>query len=482
MTFVADIEPKDLWDHFDRILTIPRRSKHEDEITAHVIAIAEKAGLEHEIDAAGNVVVRKPAAEGHENAVTTILQSHLDMVTEKNSDVTHDFTKDPITPVRDGDYLTADGTTLGADNGIGVAAMLAVLEDKQLVHGPLEFAFTIDEETGLTGAAQLNGEMLKGRQLLNLDSEEEGSVYVGCAGGGESFLSYPVQREVSAAGWTGLDVSMVGLKGGHSGGEIHLQRGNAVKLLARCLLVARSECGFRLVSFSGGNAHNAIPRESFARLAVNSGDAEKLTVAIQGEFASVKAEYSVADPDMQIVVTACDAPDAWTEDTTGGLLRLVSAVPHGVESMSLDIPGLVETSTNLATLKEDSDAVVLGLSSRSSVASALEAQRLHIRSIGELAGASVEEDEAYPGWKPNLDSRVLAVVRKVHKEVLGVEPEVTAIHAGLECGIIGEKIPGIDMVSIGPQIEFPHSPDERVKVDSVGEFYNLLKATLEALA
>jgi dipeptidase D len=483
MTFVAELEPTTLWSHFDGIMKIPRGSKNEEQIRAHVIGIAERNGFEYEVDHAGNVVVRKPATAGHEKAITTILQAHLDMVNEKNSDVDHDFDKDPIKPLREGDYLTADGTTLGSDNGIGVAAMLAVLEARDLVHGPLEFAFTIDEETGLTGASQLNGEMLRGRQLLNLDSEEEGYVYVGCAGGGESLVSYGVKSATVKPGAACLKVKVHGMKGGHSGCDIHLQRGNAIKVLARALLAGSAAGRIRLASFGGGNAHNAIPREANAVLLVAAGKAARVKKAIAAEFKVISNEFRPAEPGMAIDISTGEAPaQAWTPAMSLGLLQLVNGVPHGVEAMSYDIPGLVETSTNLATVKEKDGKIVLGLSSRSSVDTALEALRRRIRSIGELAGASVVEDVAYPGWKPDLESHVLQVVKEVHQQVLGFEPQVKAIHAGLECGIIGKKIPGIDMVSIGPQIEFPHSPDERVRIPSVGDFYRLLTAVLEKLA
>jgi dipeptidase D len=483
MTFVSELEPKGLWEHFDKILTIPRVSKNEEQIRQHVVDLAEKKGLEYEIDGAGNVVVRKPATQGHEGAATTILQSHLDMVTEKNSDVEHDFSRDPIVPLEEGGYLTADGTTLGSDNGIGVAAMFAVMESDDIVHGPLEFAFTIDEETGLTGAAQLNGDMLRGRRLLNLDSEEEGFVYVGCAGGGESLLKCTINQEKIGANSRALEIRVFGLKGGHSGGEIHLQRGNAIKVLARILVSAIEEDSYRLVALDGGNAHNAIPREASATVIVDASRADAVIDGFREEFDLARAEYGGVEPNMDIEIADVGSPEqCWDPAVSAAVTRLVNAVPHGVEKMSYDIADLVQTSTNLATAKETNGALVLGLSSRSSVATELEDLRRSIRSIGELAGAEVEEDEAYPGWKPNLDSHVLDVVKRQHKKVLGTDPDVTAIHAGLECGIIGEKIPGIDMVSFGPQIEFPHSPDERVEIKSVEKFYDLLIAVLAELA
>jgi dipeptidase D len=483
MTFVATLEPTALWQHFDTILTIPRGSKNEEQMRQHVVAVAERLELEYQVDGAGNVVVKKRGTAGHENAPATILQAHLDIVNEKNADVDHDFSKDAIKPQRDGEYLKATGTTLGSDNGIGVATMLAVIEDADLVHGPLELLFTIDEETGLTGAAQLEAGMLDGRQLINLDSEEEGILYVGCAGGGDSQLTVTLGTEAVPGGSAVVSFALRGLKGGHSGCDIHLGRGNAIKLLARALWAAQLRTPARLARFEGGSAHNAIPREAFATVAVAQTERDAYVAAVREESGAAEQEFRPAEPGMTLDVSDGEAvSEAWDEATTQRVLQLVNGLPHGIEAMSYDIPDLVETSTNLATVKRGDASVTIGLSSRSSIDTALEALRRRIRATGLLAGASVEEDEAYPGWKPDLDSRLLAVVKTLHEREFGTEPEVKAIHAGLECGIIGKKIPGMDMISFGPQIEFPHSPDERVHVDSVGRFYQLLRATLEELA
>lgn len=483
MTFVAELEPTPLWRHFDEILTIPRGSKEEERIREYVLSVAKRANLEHVVDGAGNVVVRKPGTKGHEKADVTILQSHLDMVNEKNSDVDHDFSKDPITPKRDGEYLTAAGTTLGSDNGIGVAAMLAVLEADDLVHGPLELLFTVDEETGLTGASQLDGAMLEGRRLLNLDSEEEAQIYVGCAGGADSTLTLPLATTSTPSGTVALSVRLHGLKGGHSGVDIHLQRGNAVQLLARALNSLSFRMSFHLVELSGGNKHNAIPREAFASVVVPKGERDKLVADLDAEVAAIADEYRPAEPDMKLQVADADVPSVmWDDASTERVLHLITALPHGVLAMSYDIPGLVETSTNLATVTEKDGSLVIGCSSRSSVDSALRALRERIRAVATLAGAAVEEGNGYPGWKPDLKSPLLEVLKRVHQTELNVEPEIKAIHAGLECGIIGEKVPGMDMISFGPQIEFPHSPDERVKVSSVGNFYRVLATTLKELA
>lgn len=482
MTFIAEWEPRALWAHFDEILKIPRASKDEGRMREYVLGVAERSGLEAKVDSAGNVVVSKPGTPGHESSPATILQSHLDMVQEKNSDVEHDFRTDPITPVREGEYLTADGTTLGSDNGIGVAAMLALMEDRELRHGPLEFLFTVDEETGLTGAAALGEDLLEGRQLLNLDSEEEGVLTIGCAGGGDTHLKLPVQEEPAES--PAVRIVIQGLKGGHSGVDIHLQRTNAIKALARALYAAWLEEPFRIADLAGGNAHNAIPREASALIVPRGGGgaAAGFRGRLEEELDAIRRESSTVDPGMAFEITEASAPPAaWDEETTWRCLALLTALPHGVMRLSPDIPGLVETSTNLAVVTRRDGNLDILLSSRSSVASALQALRRRIRAAGSLAGAAAEEEEAYPGWEPNVSSKLLGVVKEVYAEHLG-EPEVGAVHAGLECGIIGEKYDGMDMVSFGPQIEFPHSPDERVKVGSVESFYAVLRAVLERLA
>ncbi len=484
MTFVSELDPQALWRHFDRILEIPRGSKEEDAMRAYVLEVASAKGLEHQVDGAGNVVVRKPGATGREDADITILQGHLDMVNEKNSDVDHDFATDPIVPVRDGDWLKARGTTLGADNGIGVAAMLAIMEADDIQHGPLELLFTIDEESGLTGAAELDGSMLQGRQLLNLDTEEENAVTVGCAGGGDSHLTLPVARTAPPAGGAeAVVLSLRGLKGGHSGIDIDLQRGNAVRLLTRILDAGARGTIFHLADFRGGDKHNAIPREARATVVLPAGEVEEFRKRAQDEFSGIRDAFAPAEPDVELVLEAGDIPKAVLDKSASwSVLHLLHSLPHGVASMSYDIPGLVETSTNLARATLGFDALDVLMSTRSSVGTELEALRSRIRAIAHLAGADVSEETPYPGWKPDLGSHVLHVLKETFQEQRGKEPQVEAVHAGLETGIIGKKVPGMDMVSFGPQIEHPHSPDEKVKVPSVAEFYRLLVGTLEKLA
>jgi dipeptidase D len=484
MTFVAELDPRFLWEHFDRILTIPRGSKHEELARAFVLEIAERLAVEHAVDDVGNVVIRKPATKGREGAPVIVLQAHLDMVQEKNSDVDFDFARDPIRPVRDGEYLTADGTTLGADNGIGVAAMLALLTDEEISHGPLELLFTIDEETGLTGAGGLADDLLEGRTLINLDSEEEGVLTIGCAGGADSYVRLPVSSGPVGPGAAAAELTVAGLKGGHSGVDIHLGRGNAIRCLVRALRAAQTAGAVRLGGLRGGNAHNAIPREASATLvAADASALERALEAAAKELEVIDAEIASTDPDFRWERETVAAPDeAWDAASTERALALLEALPHGVLAMSHEIEGLVETSTNLAVVQLAEGALEILMSSRSSVASALEAVRRRIRAFGTLAGAEVREKDGYPGWKPDTSSRLLGVMREVYREVTGDEPEVGAVHAGLECGIIGEKYPGMDMISFGPQIEYPHSPDERVKVDSVAPFWAVLLATLDRLS
>lgn len=483
MSFVSELEPRAVWRHFDEILKIPRGSGNEEGMRRYVLGVAARHGLEHRADATGNLVVVKPASAGRQAVPATILQSHLDMVNEKNSDVAHDFEQDPIVPRRDGEFLAASGTTLGSDNGIGVAAMLAVAEDRALAHGPLELLFTIDEERGLTGASGLDPGLLTGTRLLNLDSEEEGVLTVGCAGGADSRLALPLASSPPAAGLAGLAVRLAGLKGGHSGVDIHLQRGNALKLLARAVFAVSLEVPLRLAGFAGGDKTNAIPREARALVVCAAADRDRCRDLLERELLAIREEYRPAEPGLMWELVAEEAPKAaWDETSTGRALALLNALPHGVLAMSYDIPGLVETSTNLARVTDADGKLAIALSNRSSVASALRAIRQRNRAIAHLAGAEVAEGAGYPGWKPNLDSPLLAVMKRTHEEVLGFAPQVGAIHAGLECGIIGEKKPGLDMISFGPTIQFPHSPDERVKVDTVGRFYRLLTATLEALS
>ena len=481
---IDKLEPRHVWGHFDRIRSIPRPSKHEERIREHLLAWARERKFETRVDGAGNVVVDVPATRGHERAGVLVLQAHMDMVCEKNADVSFDFSRDAIQLERDGEWLKARGTTLGADNGVGLAAALALADDPEVVHGPLEILVTVDEETGLTGAAKLDASMVKGRRLLNLDTEELGAIYIGCSGGGNTTLTLPLAREPAARGARAVEVRVTGLRGGHSGMDIILQRGNAIRALARVLRVAGASADARIARIEGGNAHNAIPREASALCAVPAAGADAFARAVEAEGRAVAAELAVSDPGCQIA--ARPASDAIGSVADAASQRRIVAtlltIPHGVDAMSLDVPGLVETSSNLAAVSTEPDAVRVLVSVRSSVKSALMALRDRVHIAAETAGGSHEDNEPYPGWKPNLHSQVLDIARRVHERELGRAPELKAVHAGLECGVIGEKLPGIDMISIGPWIEAPHSPNERVNIASVETFWKYLKATVRELA
>jgi len=486
-TSVANLEPQGLWRHFDEIRKIPRPSKHEERIAAHVVAWAEGRGFKVRRDAAGNVVVEVPATEGFEGAPTVVLQGHLDMVAEKNQDVAFDFMKDAIETRIVDDYVYATGTTLGADNGIGVAAAMAVADDPEAAHGPLELLMTVDEETGLTGAMQLDPSLLHGRTMINLDTEEDGALYIGCAGGADSTCTFTVSRTFASMATAPFQLTVRGLRGGHSGVDIHENRGNAIKFLARALNAARSSgVDFELVSLAGGSKHNAIPREADAVLRLPKPLEKTFRDAVAATAAALRIEFGEIDPNQKLEVKALDDTDelrrVFNRADRDRVLDALLACPHGVLAMSRAVPGLVETSNNLAVIVTEGDTVRLTISHRSSVAPSIRAVSEQVAAVFRRAGAEVESHDGYPGWAPNPKSPVLLTALRVYERELGRKPAVKAIHAGLECGLIGEKFPGMDMVSMGPQIESPHSPDERVQISTVGTFYRLLKAVLAELA
>jgi len=481
------LEPRLIWKHFDAIRQIPRPSKHEERIAEHVANWAKSHGLEVKRDGAGNVLVKVPATAGHEKAPVIVLQGHLDMVPEKNSDVAFDFEKDAIQVRVVGDYVYATGTTLGSDNGVGVAAAMAVAEDQKAVHGPLELLFTIDEETGLTGAMQLDTKLLAGRILINLDTEEDAALYIGCAGGADTHATFTVSREDALKGTVPVRVSVRGLRGGHSGVDVHENRGNALKFLLRTLNALQGKgIEFGIVSLAGGSKHNAIPREADAVIRISKGN-ESAAVAAVDSFARVlKEEFGEIDPGQRVeCVTLEDREEnrkVWIRFDNDRVLDALLACPHGVLGMSRAVPGLVETSNNLAVVTTEGNTVKVTTSSRSSVMPSLKATTEQIGAAFRLGGAEVEQRDGYPGWKPNPSSAVLNTALKVFEREFKKKPAVKAIHAGLECGLSGEKYPGMDMVSMGPQIESPHSPDERVQISTVDRFYTFLKATLAELA
>ena len=480
MSVIENLKPKLLWKHFDEIRKIPRCSKHEEKIRSYIENFAKQQNLDYKTDEVGNIVITKPATSGMEKKPIVILQGHVDMVCEKNSDIDFDFATDSIQLKRDGDILTADGTTLGADNGIGVATTLAILEDTTISHGPLEGLFTIDEETGLTGAFAIKSDMLKGKIFLNLDSEDWGVLTVGCAGGGDSKIQLPYTTKKLSGNMQSLIVKISGLRGGHSGVDAHEQRGNAIKLLARMLWKASQHYDFHLTDIKGGDKHNAIPREAYAKLSIDAADKDSFISVLKQEHKDILGEIQPIDPNFAMNVEDINTLEkAFDTSSQHALLNLLQGLPHGVDKMSYDIPDLVETSTNLATVALQNDTVVIGLSSRSSIKSALQDLRNRIRAIALLSGAKVSEEEAYPGWKPDLDSKILKLSEKIYKDMYKKDPVIEAIHAGLECGIIGEKFPGMDMVSIGPTIKYPHSPEEQVHISTVDKFYTFVLKILE---
>jgi dipeptidase D len=481
------LEPRLVWTHFDAIRQIPRPSKHEEKIAEHVVGWGTSRGLVTERDAVGNVLVKVPATPGHAKAQVVVLQGHLDMVPEKNSDVAFDFEKDAIQVRVVGDYVYATGTTLGSDNGIGVATAMAVAEDPKAVHGPLELLFTIDEETGLTGAMQLDPKLLTGRTMINLDTEEDAALYIGCAGGADTHATFTVTREDALPQTLPVRISVRGLRGGHSGVDIHENRGNALKFLLRTLAAVRSSgVEFGIVSIAGGSKHNAIPREADAVVRIAASSEGAVQAAVNDCARVLREEFGEIDPGQRLeCVTLEDRPDnrkVFIRFDNDRIVDALLACPHGVLAMSRAVPGLVETSNNLAVVTTEGNAVKVVTSSRSSVMPSLKATTEQVGAAFRLGGAAVEQLDGYPGWKPNPNSPVLNCALKVFERDFGKKPAVKAIHAGLECGLIGEKYPGMDMVSMGPQIESPHSPDERVQISTVDKFYRLLTATLKELA
>jgi dipeptidase D len=477
---ITGLEPKLVWKYFAEISRIPRGSKNETAIAKYVLETAQKLGLQAKQDKVGNVVVKKPASPGREHVQSICLQGHLDMVCEKNSDKVHDFTKDPIELVRKGNVLMANGTTLGADNGIAVATNLAIMEDRSLEHGPLELLFTVDEETGLTGASNLDPSLVESKILLNLDSEEEGALYVGCSGGRDSIGTWKVNFVNAPKNSLPVHVRVKGLRGGHSGLEIDKGRGNAIKIMAR-VLNTLSSLGALLSAIDGGNKRNAIPRECTAILAIPKTKFAQAKSAVEQLNAVLRAEVATVDPDLSIVLEELRGKKkikVMKKSQQTKLLQTMAALPHGVLKMSADIAGLVETSTNVAVISTTKKAIVLATSQRSSVASELDEAVETVSAIFTLGGASVEHSDGYPGWKPNLASPILKLAKETYQSLYGKEPEVKAIHAGLECGIIGEKYPGMDMVSFGPTLEGVHSPDEKIYIDTVEKFWKFLLAIL----
>ncbi|MFZ2324003.1 MAG: aminoacyl-histidine dipeptidase [Ignavibacteriaceae bacterium] len=479
-TVLGHLKPELVWNHFEEICKYPRPSKKEEKIAAYVVSVGKRLGLQTEKDKFGNILIRKPATPGYENRKTVVMQGHIDMVCEKNRDVEHDFDNDPIYPYIDGDWVKAKGTTLGADNGIGVATALAVLEAKDIEHGPIECLFTLDEETGLTGASSLKKGWLKADILINMDSEELGTLFIGCSGGKNTAAKFKAKLEKTPRNYSTFELKVAGLKGGHSGLEIHVGRGNAVKILNRLIWEYSQENKIHLAEINGGNKHNAIPRESFAVVLVPKADEKRLKKFVAKYDETVKAEYAVVEPDLVVSMEKHAAPEkVMDEKTQKHLVNALYALPHGVIKMSNDIPGLVETSTNLAVVETKGKNIDIVTSQRSPVASENVDITNMVTSVFKLAGAEISYGDGYPGWAPDIHSDVLKVFKSTFEKMYGKEPEVTAIHAGLECGIIKEKYPDMDMISFGPTMFGVHSPDEKLQISTVPEFYNQLVNVLK---
>jgi dipeptidase D len=480
MSELNKIYPSPLWENFQKLCNIPRPSKKEEKIIQFVKKFGEDLGLETIVDKTGNVIIRKPATNGLENRQGVVLQGHLDMVPQKNSDTVHDFEKDPILPYIDGEWVKAKGTTLGSDNGIGVAAALTVLQDKSLQHGPIEALFTIDEETGMTGARELEAGLLKGDILMNMDSEDEGELYVGCAGGTDADITFTYKSETVPPDHVAYRVSLTGLTGGHSGVEIQLGRANANKLMNRFLKQASKEFGLRVASIDGGSLRNAIPRESFAMVTIPKSASKNFLSGVAGYESIFKLEYGVVDPNLKFLAAPVELPanlvDAQTQET---LFKAIYGCPNGIIRLSDSMPGLVETSNNIASVKTRDGKITIQCLLRSSVDSAKDELGESITSVFELAGAKVVLGGSYPGWKPNLDSPILKVMQELYQKKYGNVPEIKAIHAGLECGLLGGNYPNWDMISFGPTIRGPHSPDEKVNIKTVGKFWDFLVEVLK---
>lgn len=471
-----------IWKYFLEISNIPRPSGHEEKISGFIVDFANQRGLKINKDKAGNLLVSKKASPGKENSQIVTLQAHLDMVCEKNEGTAHDFMKDPLDLYVEDGYIKAKGTTLGADNGIGVAAALAVLDSSDILHGPLECLFTVDEETGLTGANALETGFIQGRTLLNLDSEEEGAVYIGCAGGKTTGLFKTTMPAKENDKNLCFKIIVSGLKGGHSGLHINTGRGNAVILLARFLWNLNDKMNFDLESFTGGDKHNAIPREAAAVICFNEDELPIFETEAEKYEEIFKKEFAVTDCNVLIKkIKTSPAGKVLNEKDKSDLISLVYSFPHGAVSMDPEIKGLVQTSTNLASVKAGTESINILSSQRSSVESMVHDISGKVISHALLADYDYISKDPYPAWTPNTESAVLKAAKKVHMELFGKEPEVKAVHAGLECGLIGKKFPGIDMISFGPDIYGAHSPDERMKIDSVANFWKFLKSLIENL-
>ncbi|WP_337420192.1 aminoacyl-histidine dipeptidase [Phocaeicola sp.] len=470
-----DLQPAVVFHYFEEVCQVPRPSKKEEKIRAYLLEFAKKHGLAAKTDEAGNVLIEKPASAGKENLKTVVLQSHMDMVCEKNKDTEHNFETDPIQTYVDGEWLRAKGTTLGADNGIGIATQLAVLASEDIKHGPIQCLFTVDEETGLTGAFALKEGFMNGDILINLDSEDEGELFIGCAGGAGTTAQFPCPMTAAPEGYFFFRVAVKGLTGGHSGDDINKNRANANKLLNRFLVQLMEKYDLRLCEIDGGNLHNAIPREAHAVCAVPMKDKESVRVDLNVYLSEVENEFAVTEPNL-VMELESESPRAevMEQEAMKKFLLSLYAVHNGVYAMSQDIPGLVETSSNLASVKQRDGKIVVVTSQRSSILSSRKDMSQMVAAAFLLGGAEVTTGDGYPGWKPNPNSEVLQIAVESYKRLFATEPKIKAIHAGLECGLFLEKYPSLDMVSFGPTLRGVHSPDERMLIPTVDKFWRHL--------
>lgn len=481
MTDISQLEPTSLWQLFDKICSIPHPSKHEQQISLWIQDWAKDLGLSIKEDAIGNLFIKKPATQGMENRKGVILQAHMDMVPQKNKESNHDFLTDAIKPfiIDSGDWVTADGTTLGADNGVGLASALAILASTEIPHGPLEVLVTIDEEAGMTGAFGLAPDWLDGDILINTDSEQEGEVYMGCAGGVDGNITFPLSFDEVPSNFLGFNLSISGLKGGHSGVDIHTGRANANSLLIRFLLEVSAEFNLKISSLNGGSLRNAIPRDADASFVIEKSRLTVFKEALAKYLATIKNNLSAIETDLGMLLIAEDGIErCWSRSTQAVILRALNACPNGVMRMSDDIEGIVETSLNFGVIKtrgETLNAMVLIRSLHDD--GVLETQR-KVQSVFELAGADITFSGEYPGWKPNTESPIMQIVCNTYQDLFDKLPDVMVIHAGLECGLFKTAYPHWDMVSIGPTIKFPHSPDEKIEIASVQLYWELLVAVL----
>ena len=481
-TAIHQLFPQPLWQWFEQICAIPHPSKHEAALSEFIQQWAKQRGLPVVVDHVGNLIIRKPATAGMEDRKTVVIQAHLDMVPQKNADKVHDFTTDPIQPWIDGEWVKASGTTLGADNGIGMSSALAILGSDDIRHGPLEVLLTVDEEAGMTGAFGLQAGMLDAEILINTDSEQEGEIYMGCAGGVDAEISVALQWQATPAQEVAYTLSIAGLKGGHSGVNIHLGRGNANKLIARFLAGHAQELGLSLSDIKGGSLRNAIPREAQCRFTIAPAQAALLEQRVAQYQAILQAELAVVEPALKLSLQSTPLPaqvlQAATQTT---LINLINSCPNGVIRMSDEITGVTESSLNVGVISTSQDKVTILCLIRSLIDTGRENIESTLQSLSDLAGAQIAFSGCYPGWKPDTSSAVMAIVKDTYQSIYHKEPVIMVIHAGLECGLFKKHYPELDMVSIGPTIRYPHGPDEIVNIETVGQYWTLLLAVLERI-